>query len=165
MPCPTAEHGTMVHVRAANPRDLDTLADFNAAMAMETESKVLSYTQLVGGVQYLLDHPEDGRYWVAEDEADGVVGALMLTYEWSDWRNARFWWIQSVYVLPDWRGRGVYSTLHRHVRAQAREQADVCGLRLYVERNNGHAQAVYRALGMHETAYDLYEEDFQEDMR
>jgi len=109
-----------------------------------------------GGVRRLLAQPALGFYLVAE-AAGEVVAALMVTSEWSDWRNGRFWWLQSVYVLPAWRRRGVFRALHAHVAAAAAREPDVCGLRLYVERGNLAAQATYRALGMDTTDYLLLE--------
>jgi ribosomal protein S18 acetylase RimI-like enzyme len=108
----------------------------------------------------LFERPADGHYLIAEITGGEPVGALMLTFEWSDWRNGRFWWIQSVYVRPDYRRKGVYSALHQHVRNAARADSESCGLRLYVERENTGAQATYRAMGMVETHYRLYEEEF-----
>jgi GNAT superfamily N-acetyltransferase len=89
-----------------------------------------------------------------------VIGQLMITYEWSDWRNGNFWWIQSVYVRPDWRGEGVFRRLYQEVERQARQLGGSCGLRLYVELDNTRAQQVYARLGMRETAYKIYESDF-----
>jgi ribosomal protein S18 acetylase RimI-like enzyme len=129
-------------------------------MAEETEGKQLDRGRLKQGVRTLLAQPVEGRYLIAEAESADTVGALMLTYEWSDWRNGRFWWIQSVYVMPEWRHRRVYRALHTRVRNDARQDPDACGLRLYVERLNETAQSVYRAMGMTQTHYLLYEEDF-----
>jgi ribosomal protein S18 acetylase RimI-like enzyme len=148
-----------VTVRAARSGDRDTLVGFNAAMARETEARELDREVLKGGVERALADAGKGRYFVAESD-DAVVGCLLLTTEWSDWREGWFWWIQSVYVEPACRGRGVYAALHDHVREQARAAADVVGLRLYVERANDRAQRSYRRLGMHETDYLLYEETF-----
>ncbi|MEZ5392586.1 MAG: GNAT family N-acetyltransferase [Bryobacterales bacterium] len=103
--------------------------------------------------------PAKGFYLVAEEEG-AVVGQLLITYEWSDWRNGVFWWVQSVYVRPESRGRGVYSTLYEDAVRRAREAGDVCGLRLYVERENRRAQRTYQKLGMRPTVYEMYETDF-----
>jgi len=146
-------------VRPADPRDVDALVAFNHAMAAESEDKGLDLDRLRRGVEALLAHPADGHYLIAWRGAERA-GALMLTYEWSDWRNGRFWWIQSVYVPPQWRRQGVYRALHQHVRARALADPEACGLRLYVERDNATAMATYLALGMHETHYRLYEEEF-----
>jgi GNAT superfamily N-acetyltransferase len=148
-----------VPVRVARPGDAARLVRFNLALARETESRELDPAILGAGVERALADPERGRYFVAE-MAGAAVGALLVTTEWSDWRNGWFWWIQSVYVEPRSRGRGVYSALHGHVRDAARSAGDVVGLRLYVERENARAQATYRRLGMTETGYRLYEELF-----
>ena len=145
-------------VRPATTNDLAVLVEFNAGLARETEAKELDRATLERGVAALLTDPKKGRYFVAEH--DGVVvGALCITYEWSDWRNAVFWWIQSVYVRPDARRRGVYTALYRDIQMRARESSDVCGLRLYVDHDNSRAQAVYAALGMHESHYRFFEID------
>ena len=148
------------HVRTATRADIPMLAEFNRAMAQESEDKPLDITKVTAGIVGLFDRPTEGRYLIAEDEQGVAAGALMLTFEWSDWRNGRFWWIQSVYVQPQFRRSGVYSALHAHVRAAAQAEPDACGLRLYVERENTGAQATYRAMGMIETHYRLFEEEF-----
>lgn len=146
-----------VRIRAALPSDVDVLVEFNRAMAQETEDLGLDPEALRAGTQALLADPERGRVLVVE-EAGRVVASLMLTLEWSEWRNGWFWWIQSVYVRPEARRRGHYRRLHDHVRALAAREPDVRGLRLYVERENHGAQATYRSLGMDETHYRLFEE-------
>jgi ribosomal protein S18 acetylase RimI-like enzyme len=143
--------------------DAELLTQFNHAMARESEDKPLDLHRLTDGIVTLLTNPTDGYYLIAEDAHGSAAGALMLTFEWSDWRNGRFWWIQSVYVRPEFRRTGVYSALHRHVRDAARADPHACGLRLYVERDNTGAQATYRSLGMVETHYRLYEEEFVRD--
>ena len=146
-------------VRPATARDLAVLVDFNAALARETEAKALDRTTLERGVAALLADGSKGQYFVAE--RDGmVVGALCITYEWSDWRNAVFWWIQSVYVREEARRQGVYTALYGDVERRARASADVCGLRLYVDHDNERAQSVYAALGMRESHYRFFEIDF-----
>ena len=140
---------------------LEALVQFNQAMALETEDKPLSEAVITPGVQALLEDVSRGCYYVAfeSEAADAdIAGALMVTLEWSDWRNAYFWWIQSVYVRPAWRRKGVYKSLHDHVRNLAREAGNVCGIRLYVERDNKGAQSTYEQLGMAETHYLMYEE-------
>lgn len=144
-------------IRRATEDDIDTLAQFNQAMARETEDKVLDPETVTAGVRQLLTDDQKGFYLLAE-EGDAVVGSLMITTEWSDWRNGDFWWIQSVYVRPEARRQGVYTRLHDRVKALAREKASVCGIRLYVERTNEAAQATYQALGMRRTPYRMYEE-------
>jgi GNAT superfamily N-acetyltransferase len=144
-------------VRPATAADADTLARFNETMAQETEDKTLDPDTVRAGVHNMLDDPTRGFYLIAE-RADAIVGSLMITTEWSDWRNGTFWWIQSVYVRPAARRTGVYTALHHAVRARARAADDVCGLRLYVERGNEGARETYEALGMTEMSYRMYEE-------
>jgi GNAT superfamily N-acetyltransferase len=150
----------VIRVRPATTADTDLLVEFNRAMAAESEDKGLDVTVLRRGVAYLLDHPDEGFYLIAERDGR-VAGGLMVTYEWSDWRCGRFWWIQSVYVLPEHRRQGVYSGMHDRVRRRALDDPLACGLRLYVERDNQGAMTTYRTLGMAETHYRLYEEEFQ----
>ena len=128
-------------------------------MEKEREGRRVTLGGLRKGIRSVLESGEHGRYLVAESGAS-VVGQLLLTYEWSDWRNGVFWWIQSVYVAPSARRRGVYQTLHKHVVLDARERGDVCGVRLYVEQDNRAAQAAYAGLGLTVTAYRIYEQDF-----
>ncbi len=145
-----------ISIRRATRDDAPTIAAFNRAMAAETEGLQLDEPTLLAGVGAVFDEPGNGFYLVAE--AGGrSAGCLMVTYEWSDWRNARFWWIQSVYVAEPFRRCGVYRTLHEHVADLARS-AGACGLRLYVERNNARAQQTYRRLGMDETVYRMFEQ-------
>ena len=126
-------------------------------MALETEAKRLDPARAAAGTQRLLADPALGFYLVAEAGGE-VVGALMVTSEWSDWRNAQFWWIQSVYVRPAQRRGGVFRALYDHLRTAAANDPGVCGFRLYVERENTNAQATYVALGMEETHYRIMEE-------
>ena len=148
-----------VTVRRATLEDVPRIARFNLAMARESEGRALDAALLEQGVRHLLLEPGKGFYLMAE--ADGeAAGSLMVTYEWSDWRNGCFWWIQSVYVLPEFRRRGVYSRMHAHVREAALKDGHACGLRLYVEKDNTGAQATYGRLGMRETDYRLFEEEF-----
>jgi len=159
-PAPPHEDATKTPlIRAATPQDLESLVEFNVRMAEETESRRLEAAILRLGVSAVLSDPSHGSYIVAL-RRDRVVGALLVTYEWSDWRNGRFWWIQSVYVIPEERGSGVYTGLHRFASDQARRDPSACGLRLYVARSNAIAQATYQKLGMHETDYLMYEEEF-----
>lgn len=150
-------------VRLARPDDVDELVSFGAAMAMETEDRTLDRERLRRGTLAVLESPVRGFYLVAElpeEPLKVIVGQLLVTYEWSDWRNATFWWIQSVYVHPDWRRRGVYRRLHESVLMQARAQGNVCGVRLYVEEQNEAAQAVYRRVGLSPSPYLVFEDDF-----
>ncbi|MCF7805693.1 MAG: GNAT family N-acetyltransferase [Candidatus Marinimicrobia bacterium] len=148
-----------ITVRRARRKDAGYIADYNIAMARETEDKSLDKNTVIRGVQSLMETPEYGFYLVAE--VDGkVAGCLLITYEWSDWRNGLFWWIQSVYVAPEHRGQGVFRSMYEYVERSAREDETVCGLRLYVEDENERAQSTYRALGMERTGYQLWEEEF-----
>lgn len=149
----------VLELRRASAADLEALVEFNAAMALETEGKQLDPDVLRPGVGAVLEDPGKGSYWVAE-QAGRVVGGLLVTLEWSDWRNGWFWWIQSVYVREEQRGRGVYRALYRLLERTARATPDVCGLRLYVETENQGAQAVYEKLGMQRAHYHMYETEF-----
>ena len=144
-------------VRHADAGDADVIVAFNRAMALETEGKVLAEEISSRGVAGLFANPSLGFYVVAEAGGE-VIGALMITTEWSDWRNGSFWWVQSVYVRPDSRRQGVYRSLYRFVGDMANGDPDVCGFRLYVERGNSTAQQAYRALGMEETSYVIFED-------
>ncbi len=148
-----------IRVRLATPADAATIAGHNAAMALETEGRALDASVLRAGVEAVLCDRDRGVYYLAERRGT-VAGQMLVTREWSDWRNAWFWWIQSVYVLPTERRHGVYRRLHEHVRAAAVARGDVCGLRLYVERENHAAQAVYRRVGLSPANYALYEVDW-----
>jgi ribosomal protein S18 acetylase RimI-like enzyme len=144
-------------VRNALLRDIPALADFNVAMAQETENRILSPAKVKAGMKAVIRHPDDGFYLVAELNGE-LAGSLLVTREWSDWRNGVFWWIQSVYVPPGFRKRGIYRALYDAVKARAKSNLEVCGFRLYVERNNRAARSVYSKLGMSETEYRIYEE-------
>lgn len=143
-------------IRAAVLEDTPELVEFNRALAEETEDVVLDAATVTEGVRALFSNPEYGFYVVAEGEA-GLAGSLMVTTEWSDWRNGLFWWIQSVYVRPEYRRRGVYRSLYCHVHDRAAQRDDISGLRLYVERDNHTAQRTYESLGMSPTPYLVYE--------
>lgn len=150
-------------IRPAKPGDLDVLVQFSTAMAMETEARRLDEARLRRGTAAVFASPARGFYRVAEipgSPANRVIGQLLVTFEWSDWRNATFWWIQSVYVHPDWRRRGVYRRMHEAIRQEARARPDVCGVRLYVERKNRMAQEVYGRVGLVPSAYQVFQEDF-----
>lgn len=149
-----------VIVRAATSKDVASLVQFNLAMAAETEDKGLDEAVLKRGIETLMANPIDGHYLVAEREGE-VAGSLMVTFEWSDWRCGRFHWIQSVFVAAEHRRKGVYQAMHQSVLDTARATPNCCGIRLYVERDNGGAQATYLSLGMVETGYKLFEETFE----
>ncbi len=146
-----------MNIRVATSADSDSLVEFNKAMALETEAKELNVNVLRSGVQAVFGDEKKGFYVVAEEDTK-IIGGLMITYEWSDWRDAWFWWIQSVYILPVARGRQIYSQLYEFVKTNAVEKGNVCGFRLYVESDNHHAQRVYEKVGMHGSQYLMYEE-------
>ena len=148
-----------ISIRNAAITDAAIIASNNSCMAEETEGRTLEPDIIGPGVEALLADPGKGRYWVAES-AGQIVGQLMVTYEWSDWRNGMLWWIQSVYIAPDFRRQGVFSALYHHVESLAATEPDVCGLRLYVEDNNHRAQQAYEALGMVKPSYVVMESMF-----
>jgi len=145
-------------IRLAQPTDADALVEFNQAMALETEGKTLASEKITNGVSAVFDDEKKGFYVVAEDEGH-IVGGLMVTYEWSDWRNAWFWWIQSVYIRHEARGQSLYRQMYAFVKELAADAGNVCGFRLYVETENTHAQNVYDGVGMQRSHYVMYEEE------
>lgn len=147
-------------IRAATPDDLDALVEGNRAMASETEDIALNLETLRTGIRAILNGDQPGAYWVLEDGGQ-VAAQLMITFEWSDWRNAPLWWIQSVYVWPDHRRRGHYRRLYARMRDEA-QRAGAAGLRLYVEVENHRAQQTYASLGMNGDRYRMYEAMFTE---
>ncbi len=147
---------TALVIREASIADVDTIVEFNRLMAAETEDRELSIDILSKGVLAALKDPGKGRYLLALVD-NNIVGQLMITYEWSDWRNANFWWIQSVYVHRDHRRRGVFRSMYNHVYTLATQASGVCGLRLYVERSNKIAHVVYNRLGWRDPHYEMLE--------
>jgi ribosomal protein S18 acetylase RimI-like enzyme len=153
----------LFNIRPATVDDVQTIVGFNAAMALETEQRRLDLDRLRQGTLALLAHHQYGFYIVAETSVEATrtaVGQLMITFVWSDWRNGVFWWVQSVYVTPEWRRRGVYRAMHGHIAARAQGDPQVCGIRLYVEHQNRRAQTVYRSVGLTPAVYTVYEQDF-----
>jgi GNAT superfamily N-acetyltransferase len=148
-----------IAIRAAQPADAELIAGYQEAMALETEGRALDARAVLAGVRGVFEDRARGRYLIAE-LGGRAVGSMLLTTEWSDWRAGTFWWIQSVFLEPAARGRGVFGALYRRVEAEARATPGVAGLRLYVEAENRHAQHVYAALGMGRTGYRLFEVDF-----
>ncbi|MGH7565943.1 MAG: GNAT family N-acetyltransferase [Gemmatimonadota bacterium] len=164
----------MIIVRAARESDVSLIADFNHRLARESEDRELDWGTLARGVAALIADLARGHYWIAEATGPahagesapaggtagtgaGAVGQCLVTTEWSDWTNGRYWWFQSVYVVPEYRGHGVFRALWDHVESAARSEGDVASLRLYVEQDNASARAVYEKLGMKETGYMVYE--------
>ncbi len=148
-----------IQVRRAELDDVQRIVRFQQDMALETEGRTLNESLVGAGVNAVFADPKKGFYLVAETGGT-VVGSLLITYEWSDWRNANFWWIQSVFVDADHRRKGVYTTMHNYALREALRNNAICGVRLYVERSNLIAQQTYRSLGMRHSHYDLYEIDF-----
>ena len=152
-----------IQIRPATKDDADAIVEFNRALALETENRRLDLATLHQGIRAFLESPGYGSYIVAElpeDKSRKPVGQLMMTYEWSDWRNGVFWWIQSVYVAPERRGRGVFRAMYEHILAKAKTNPKVCGIRLYVERENRSAQTVYQRVGLAPSVYTVFEHDF-----
>lgn len=147
--------GAAIAVRPAALADAATIAAFNVALAKETEALALDPGTVLSGVRAVFADAARGEYVVAE-RGGRVVGCLLITREWSDWRDGDLWWLQSVYVLPEARGAGVFRTLYGFVAAEARRRG-ARALRLYVERDNRRAQEVYRALGLRDAGYLVME--------
>ena len=146
-----------MNIRLASREDIDALVEFNQAMAFETEAKLLEIVVLRSGVEAVFNDERKGFYIVAEERGK-IIGGLMITFEWSDWRSKWFWWIQSVYIIPQSRRKGIYKRLYGFVKLKAKENGDVGGFRLYVERENLKAQQVYENVGMSGSNYLMYEE-------
>ena len=145
-----------ISIRQAVPADAAIVVEFNRLLAEESEGKTLDVAVLAAGVAAGLADPHKSIYFLAEE--DGLaLGQIMFTTEWSDWRNGWFWWIQSVYVRPEARRRGIFRALFEHVRQAALAAGDAIGLRLYVEQENHIAQQTYRHLGMDDAGYLVFE--------
>ncbi|MBC8193944.1 MAG: GNAT family N-acetyltransferase [Candidatus Marinimicrobia bacterium] len=143
-------------IRWAVSEDIPSIVSFNQAMALETENISLNSEVLKAGVEAIFSNPSKGFYIVCE--IDGIVRAcLMITYEWSDWRNGLFWWIQSVFVHKEYRQKGLYKHMYKFVKTQVDESEEIVGIRLYVDNNNEKAQKVYSRLGMEKSNYQLFE--------
>ncbi|MDB6109371.1 MAG: putative acetyltransferase [Pedosphaera sp.] len=146
-----------MNIRKAVSGDASLITDFNLRLAQESEALQLDSNTVTQGVATLLKDPSKGIYFVAELPEGGVVGQLMITYEWSDWRNGNIWWIQSVYVKEEFRGFGVFKALFDHVERLARDSQEVCALRLYMDKHNDKARRAYRKMGMLEGGYVVFE--------
>jgi L-amino acid N-acyltransferase YncA len=143
-------------IREATIKDIPHLLDFQLKMALETENITLEISSLTLGVNRLFKDPTKGRYYVAEENEE-VVGCLMTTYEWSDWRNGTVLWIQSVYVSRDHRGKGVYKKMYDYIKQLTQEDPDLRGIRLYVDKHNTSAKEVYTSLQMNGEHYQVFE--------
>ncbi len=144
-------------IRTALSQDAAELTEFNIIMARETEGVELIPEVIGAGVKAMIENPQMGFYLMVELD-NGIQASLMVTTEWSDWRNGMFWWIQSVYVRPEYRRQGLYRELYGRVKELAEQETAVCGFRLYVEHWNTGAQKSYASLGMTETVYKMFEE-------
>ena len=147
-----------MRLRSADVQDIEVISRFNSEMAFETEGISLDRNVLLLGVSAVIADPNLGFYLIAE-QAGAVIGQVLITREWSDWRNGMFWWIQSVFVEPHHRNTGVYTKMYNKIVEMAVEERYVCGLRLYVDKGNVLAKKVYSRLGMSESHYDLFEYD------
>lgn len=145
----------MIKIRKAIPEDAPLIIDFQQKMAWETEKMSLDPETITLGVNAVFNNRNKGQYWVAETNGKPVC-SLLITYEWSDWRNADVWWFQSVYVLPDHRRKGIFRSMYSFIKEEADKQG-IAGLRLYVETNNTNARKTYEALGMQDEHYTMYE--------
>jgi Acetyltransferases len=145
----------MITIRKAIPADAPSIVDFQLKMAWETEHLALDPETVTKGVKAVFAVPSRGQYYVA-DSSGKVVASLLITYEWSDWRNCTVWWFQSVYVVPEFRRQGIFRKMYTYVRKLS-EDHDVAGLRLYVETKNERARKTYEALGMSSEHYSFYE--------
>jgi len=145
----------MTIIRKAKPEDAEVIIDFQQKMAWETEHMTLVAEIIDKGVKAVFNDNSRGQYWVAEEKGI-VVASLLITNEWSDWRNCNVWWFQSVYVLPEFRRTGIFRSMYLHIKNEAVKES-VAGLRLYVETNNAAAQHTYEALGMKSIHYKMFE--------
>ena len=143
-------------IRKAIPEDAQTIAEFQQKMAFETESVQLDMNIVTKGVMAVFDDEKKGDYFVAEKDGM-IVGSLLTTFEWSDWRNGTVLWIQSVFILKKFRGQGIYKNMYLHIRTIVENDPALMGVRLYVEKTNDTAQKVYSKLGMDGDHYHLYE--------
>jgi GNAT superfamily N-acetyltransferase len=145
----------MISIRKAKTQDAPAIVDFQKKMAWETEKLILVPETVEKGVNTVFSNNSLGQYWIAE-VADTLIASLLITYEWSDWRNTNVWWFQSVYVVPDFRRKGIFRSMYNHIKEEA-DKNGIAGLRLYVETNNTRAQKTYEALGMQNEHYKMYE--------
>ena len=145
----------MSEIRKAVLEDMQAISGFQIKMAWETELLDLHHETVINGVKAVFDNPNRGQYWVAADNGK-VIASLLITSEWSDWRNAEVWWLQSVYVIPEFRRKGVFRKMYCRIKEEAEKQ-NVAGLRLYVETHNSIARKTYEAIGMESEHYRLYE--------
>ena len=146
----------MISISQANLQNVHKIATFQVAMAKETEDLKLQQEVVEEGVRYFFDHPEAGFYLLALYNKK-IVGSLLVQYEWSEWRNAKVIWVHSVYIIPPFRGKGIYKKLYEEVKEIAVQTPEIAGIRLYVDKTNAVAKKVYERMGMSSQHYDLYE--------
>ncbi|MDP2424052.1 MAG: GNAT family N-acetyltransferase [Bacteroidales bacterium] len=144
------------YIREAVASESSLIASFQLKMALETENLMLNPIVLQNGVNAVFDDPAKGYYYVAQ-AGDEVIGCMLTTYEWSDWRNGAFVWLQSLWVEPKWRGKGVFKALYNHVKESVLRNENLKGMRLYVFHTNKQAQKVYGALEMGDESYRMFE--------
>ncbi|MGF1584492.1 MAG: GNAT family N-acetyltransferase [Bacteroidales bacterium] len=149
-------HIPMIEIRKAHAGEYIIIANFQQEMAMETENLSLDPATVRKGVMAVFDDPSKGCYYVAEYEGK-VAGSLLTTYEWSDWRNSQIIWIQSVFILPEFRNKGIYKMLYQHIKQLVQDDPGISGIRLYVDKSNHKAAGIYRHCGMDGDHYQLYE--------
>lgn len=145
-----------ISIERADISCLDTIAGFQVQMARETENLHLDLPTVLKGVRHIFQNPGTGHYKIALHEGK-IVASLLVLYEWSDWRNGNVLWIHSVYVLPQYRGKGIFSQMYAQLKEEVLQTSALIGLRLYVDKTNGSARNVYRKLGMTDQHYDLFE--------
>ena len=148
---------SVIKIRLGIESDIELLTQFNLSMAKETENLQLNHDIVFSGIASVMKDKSLGFYLIAELDNE-IAGSLLITYEWSDWRDGLFWWIQSVYVKPQFRRSGIYKNLYYYVKQLSKSHPNIRGFRLYVEESNHLAQMAYESLGMHATHYKLYEE-------
>lgn len=146
----------MIKIRKAGINDIDFIIRFQLSMALETENMELDHPTVCLGVSAVVNDPAKGHYYVAEYE-DKVIGSLLVTYEWSDWRNGQVWWLQSLYVVPEFRRRGIFREMYCFLRKEVSDDVNLKGIRLYVDKTNKIAQDVYQAMGMNGEHYQVFE--------
>ena len=145
-----------INIREAKEKDSETIAQFQVEMAMETEHYQLDLTTVSKGVAAVISQNNLGRYFIVEDQGK-TIASLLITYEWSDWRNVMIWWIQSVFVIKEYRRKGIYTKLYQHIKNQVQHDANIGGIRLYVDKTNINAQKTYHKVGMNGEHYHLFE--------
>jgi len=146
----------MINIRKAEKELISLIADFQIKMAWESEEYQLDKAKINNGVKAVFDDKNKGQYFVAYDDKT-IIGSLLITNEWSDWRNAWVWWIQSVYVLPEYRRKGIFSSMYQYIKSKVEQDEHIAGLRLYVEKDNLKAISTYKKIGMTDEHYNFFE--------